>query len=56
MVGDEPGRPDADLRRALLAMAAEDEAVRAELAADGSLFAGYHPRIAAIHRRNASAR
>lgn len=34
-------------------MAAEDEAVRAELAADGSLFDTYHPRMAEIHRRNA---
>ena len=32
----------------------EDQAVRAELAADGSLFDGYHPRMEAVHRRNAS--
>src|SRR5262245_59076243 len=43
-----------ELRRELLAMAAEDQAVRAELAADGSLFEGYHPRMEAVHRRNAA--
>lgn len=42
-----------DLRDELLAMAATDQAVRAELAADGSLFDGYHPRMAEVHRRNA---
>jgi hypothetical protein len=42
------------LRHELLAMAAEDRAVRAELAADGSLFAGYHPGMEAVHRRNAA--
>jgi hypothetical protein len=45
---------DASLRAELLAMLDEDEAVRAELAADGSLFAGYHPRMAQVHRRNAA--
>lgn len=45
-----PGR---DLAQELLAMAAEDEAVRAELVADGSLFEGYHSRMAEVHRRNA---
>lgn len=30
-----------------------DQAVRAELAADGSLFQGYHPRMAAVHDANA---
>ena len=34
-------------------MAAEDETVRAELVADGSLFDGYHSRMAEVHRRNA---
>lgn len=43
-----------ELRERLLAMAAEDERVRAELAADGSLFQGYHPRMAEVHRRNAA--
>jgi len=28
--------------------------VRAELAADGSLFDGYHPRVAEVHRRDAA--
>ena len=28
--------------------------LRAELAADGSLFGGYHPRMAAVHRHNAA--
>lgn len=37
----------------LLTMLAEDQAVRAELARDGSLFHGYHPRMEAVHRRNA---
>ena len=31
-----------------------DQAVRAELAADGSLFDGYHPRMAAVHDANAA--
>ncbi|UFP93009.1 DUF6624 domain-containing protein [Gloeobacter morelensis] len=44
---------DDQLRIELVAMAAEDQIVRAELAADGSLFAGYHPRMEAVHRRNA---
>jgi hypothetical protein len=41
------------LRIRLLAMRARDEQVRAELAADGSLFEGYHPRIEAVHKANA---
>ncbi len=32
----------------------EDQAVRAEVAADGSLFDGYHPRMEEVHWRNAS--
>ena len=35
-------------------MAAEDQEMRAELAADGSLFDGYHPRMAEVHRRDAA--
>lgn len=35
-------------------MAAEDQRVREELAADGSLFEDYHPRMEAVHRRNAA--
>src|SRR4051812_18859842 len=41
------------LREELLAMAGEDQSVRSELAADGTLFDGYHPRMAEVHRRNA---
>jgi hypothetical protein len=49
-------RPDQDpaLPAELLAMAAEDHRVRAELAAEGTLFQGYHPRMAEVHRRNAA--
>lgn len=42
------------IRHELLQMRAEDERVRAELAEDGSLFDGYHPRMAEAHRRNAA--
>jgi hypothetical protein len=35
-------------------MVAEDRATREELASDGSLFEGYHPRMEAVHRRNAA--
>src|SRR5690349_3021734 len=35
-------------------MDGHDQLVRAELAADGSLFEGYHPRMEAIHRANAA--
>jgi hypothetical protein len=42
------------LRQELLAMAAEDQWVRAELAAGGSLFDGYHPTMQAVHNRNAA--
>ena len=34
-------------------MAAEDLAVRAELARSGALFDGYHPRMREVHERNA---
>src|SRR5689334_1196293 len=47
-------QPDEQLRRELLAMLEEDLSVREELAADGSLFDGYHPRMEAVHRRNAA--
>jgi hypothetical protein len=43
------------LRGELLAMAAEDRRVRAELAAEGSLGDGYHPRMEEVHVRNAAA-
>ncbi|HXG68543.1 MAG TPA: DUF6624 domain-containing protein [Blastocatellia bacterium] len=46
--------PAEGLRKELLEMAAEDRRVREELAADGSLFEGYHPRMEAVHRRNAA--
>ncbi|MCA1578945.1 MAG: hypothetical protein LC794_16465 [Acidobacteria bacterium] len=42
------------LRAELIAMDEHDQAVRAELAADGSLFEGYHPRMAAVHDANAA--
>jgi hypothetical protein len=42
------------VRADLLAMASEDRRVRAELAADGSLFGGYHPRMRAVHDANAA--
>jgi hypothetical protein len=42
------------LRAELLAMDELDQAVRAELAADGSLFEGYHQRMAAVHDANAA--
>jgi hypothetical protein len=42
-----------DVRTELLAMAREDLRVRTELAADGSLFDGYHPRMRAVHEVNA---
>jgi hypothetical protein len=50
-------RDDADsdaLSTELLAMAAEDQRVRAELLAEGTLFQGYHPRMAEVHHRNAA--
>jgi len=43
-----------ELRAELIAMDEYDQAVRAELAADGSLFEGYHPRMAAVHDANAA--
>ena len=48
-------RPTHDaLRRELLALAAEDRRVRAELDAEGTLHDGYHRRMEAVHRRNAA--
>ena len=47
-------RTTAALRRDLLALAAEDGRVRAELVAEGTLFDGYHPRMEAVHRSNAA--
>jgi hypothetical protein len=45
---------DEALRAELLGMDELDQTVRAELAADGSLFHGYHPRMAAVHDENAA--
>ena len=42
-----------EIRSELLAMAGEDHRVRSELAADGSLFEGYHPRMREVHEANA---
>jgi hypothetical protein len=44
----------AALRGELLAMGEEGQRVRAELAADGSLFDGYGPTMQAVHDRNAA--
>jgi hypothetical protein len=46
--------PEDALRLELLAMDAEDQVVRAELAAAGRLFQGYDPRMEAVHRALAS--
>jgi hypothetical protein len=46
---------DAELRDRLLAMAARDLEVRSRLAADGSLFDGYHPEMRVVHEGNADA-
>ena len=45
---------NAVLRDELVAMAEEDQRVRAELAADGSLFDGYHATMQAVHDKNAA--
>lgn len=45
---------DPVLRDELLAMQQEDLRVRTELAADGSLYDGYHPRMELVHQRNAA--
>src|SRR5687767_1335772 len=42
------------IRLELLAMAQEDRKVRTELAADGTLFEGYHPRMREVHDRHAA--
>jgi hypothetical protein len=44
---------DEALRAELLALLADDDTTRERLARDGSLFAGYHPEMEAVHRRNA---
>lgn len=52
-MGTEPAVID-EIRRELVAMATEDRRVRAELAAAGTLYDGYHPRMEEVHRRNAA--
>jgi hypothetical protein len=42
------------LRNKLLAMRADDERVREELAATGELFDGYHPLMERVHLENAA--
>jgi len=42
-----------DVRRELLALVEEDQQLRAELATEGSLFDGFHPRMRAVHEANA---
>lgn len=42
------------LRDELLAMAEADDRVRRELAAEGTLYHGYNPRMESVHRRNAA--
>jgi hypothetical protein len=50
----EDGIASADVLAAeLIAMAEEDQRVRAELLAEGILFEGYQPRMAEVHHRNA---
>jgi hypothetical protein len=44
---------EADWSALLIAAAQNDFAVRARLAADGSLFKGYHPEMEAVHLENA---
>ena len=44
-----------ELAARLLRLVANDEQTRARLAADGSLFDGYHPEMEAVHAANASA-
>jgi hypothetical protein len=41
------------LKNELLAMHQKDQLVREELAKDGSLFEGYHPKMQEVHDRNA---
>jgi hypothetical protein len=45
---------DNSIAAELLAMEAADRSLRAELANDGSLFDGYHPRMRQIHEHNAN--
>ena len=45
---------DKRLRDELVTLIGEDDAVRDELARDGALFEGYHPRMENIHHRNSA--
>jgi uncharacterized protein DUF6624 len=45
---------DKKLRSELLAMMEEDQRVREELVRDGSLWEAYHPRMEAVHQKNAA--
>ena len=49
MAGPEDGP---EIRETLLALVAEDERVRTELAAGGSLHQGYNARMREVHDRN----
>jgi len=42
------------IRAELLEIARGDLTLREDLARDGSLFQGYHPRMEALHQRNAA--
>ncbi len=53
-MASEEARIDQGLRNRLLALAEHDADVRARLAADGSLFQGYHPEMQAVHEENAA--
>ena len=46
---------NADLSRKLIHMQDKDLALRSKLAADGSLYDGYHPKMQACHEDNAAA-
>ncbi|MEM7503138.1 MAG: DUF6624 domain-containing protein [Pseudomonadota bacterium] len=45
--------PNKNLTARLVAMAERDQRVRAELAASGDLFGGYHEEMASVHEENA---
>jgi len=49
-----PNAKNQSVRDELIAMDKHDQDVRAQLAAEGSLFEGYHPRMAEVHRANAA--
>ena len=53
-MSDREGERYGRLARELCDLAELDGRVRAEFAADGSLFDGYHPRMEAVHLQNAA--